>query len=254
MIKHKEFFTEAERREVLGFCTSSCIGTKAILPLCAYGTEYDFAEAWIQRASDDGTSPITAFVSKLYGDVTVCASHSADRAELELFLQAVGYAGLVSNIPLFDMPSDGHIMCLAKGSDCKARISDDETHIIENGSLKDFYGLLSINYPDNVFSRYEDWLVDLSHRVRHGITETALLECGGENVATASALCITGKAVLLGAVSVNPDKRGRHYAHTLLKYFAERFADKTIYIMCKPDKVLLYEKAGFENKGVFYRK
>ncbi len=254
MIKYKEFLTAAEGQEIVDFCTSSCVGVKAITPLIAYGTGYDFAKVWVQRESDDETSPVAAFISSFYGDVVVCAAHTADRAELEMFLQTIGYAGLVSNIPLYDMPIDGHVMCLERGNTCSATVSKDITHITENGSLKEFYELLSKNYPDNVFSRYEDWLVDLSHRVRHGVTETAVLECDGEKVATASALSITDRAVLLGAISVNPDKRGKHFAHTLVKYFADKFANRTVYIMCKPDKVGLYEKAGFTNADVFYRK
>lgn len=254
MIKHKERLTAAERQEIIDFCTSSCIGVKAITPLIAYGTEYDFAESWVQRESDAGEAAVTAFISRFYGDVTVCAIPTADRAELEMFLRTIGYSGLVSNIPLFDIPVDGHVMCLEQGNACTASVSNDKTQITDNGSLKEFYELLSKNYPDNVFSRYEDWLVDLSHRVRHGVTETAVLSCDGENVATASALSITDRAVLLGALSVNPNQRGRHFAHTLVKHFADKFRDRTVYIMCKPDKIGLYEKAGFENIDKFYRK
>ncbi len=253
MIKHIEKLTAAERREIVDFCMTSCIGVKAITPLIAYGTEYDFAESWVQRENDTEDATVAAFISRFYGDVAVCATKAANRAELEMFLSTIGYAGLVSNIPLFDMPVDGHVMCLERGNTCSVRVSDEETHIVENGSLKEFYELLSKNYPDNVFSRYEDWLVDLSHRVRHGVTETAVLESDGEKVATASALSITDRAVLLGAISVNPDKRGKHFAHTLVKYFADKFKGRTVYIMCKPDKIGLYEKAGFTNTDVFYR-
>lgn len=254
MIKHKENLTAAERQEIIDFCTLSCIGVKAITPLIAYGTEYDFAESWVQRENDAGDATVTAFISRFYGDVTVCATPTADRAELEMFLQTIGYSGLVSNIPLFDIAVDGHIMCLPQGDACTATVHNDKTQITENGSLKEFYELLSKNYPDNVFSRYEDWLVDLSHRVRHGVSETAVLRCDGENVATAAALSITDRAVLLGAISVNPNQRGRHFAHTLVKHFADKFRDRTVYIMCKPDKIGLYEKAGFKNIDEFYRK
>ena len=254
MIKHKENLTAAERQEIIDFCTLSCIGVKAITPLIAYGTEYDFAESWVQRENDAGDATVTAFISRFYGDVTVCATPTADRAELEMFLQTIGYSGLVSNIPFFDISVDGHIMCLEQGNACTAAVSNDKTQITENGSLKEFYELLSKNYPDNVFSRYEDWLVDLSHRVRHGVSETAVLRCDGENVATAAALSITDRAVLLGAISVNPNQRGRHFAHTLVKHFADKFRDRTVYIMCKPDKIGLYEKAGFKNIDEFYRK
>lgn len=257
MIMHKAFFTDEEMSEIAEFCNSSCIGLKAFMPLCAYGTGYGFAEFWVQLRSNEPSedmSSVSAFISKFYGDAVVFALPSADFDELELFLQTVGFAGLVSNVPLFNMPVGGHIMRLEKGALCSAIPSFEETLVIENGSLKDFYGLLSKNYPDNVFSQYDDWFVDLSHRVRHGVTETAVLTCGGENVATASALCITDKAVLLGALSVNPEKRGKHFAHTLLKHFCNKFGDRTVYVMCKPDKVLLYEKAAFENADVFYRK
>ncbi len=252
MIKHKENLTAAEKQEIMNFCISSCIGVKAMIPFLAYGTEYDFSEIWVQYDGDDVGASVTAFISRFYGDVVVCGIPTVNRAELEMFLTAIGYAGLVSNVPLFDMQIDGHVMCLERGVDCTAAVTSEDVQITENGSLKDFYDLLSCNYPDNVFSRYEDWLVDLSHRVRHGVTEFAVLKCGDELVATASALGITEKAVLLGAISVNPDRRGSHFAHTLVKYFADKFEDRRIYIMCKPDKVGLYEKAGFAKTGDFY--
>lgn len=259
MIKHIETLTAAEQSEICSFCLTSCIGLKAVAPLISYGTQYDFAKVWVQRGCDDADAgdsadaPITAFISKFYGDAVLFAAPTADTEELQMFMRAIGYADLVSSVPLYGAQCSGYIMRLDADKPCIAKVTEDITTIIENDNLKGFYELLCKNYPDNVFSRYDEWLVDLSHRVRHGTTQTAILECGGIPVATAAALVITDEAVLLGAISVNGDCRGKHYAHTLVRHYADRFEDRTVYIMCKPDKVGLYEKAGFENVDKFYR-
>ena len=276
MIKHIDEIFESDKKKIIDFCSSSCIGLKALLPLISYGTKYPFAETWVQISEGNEISKplIISVISNFYGEMVICFDKEAcsevssidSLLELSSFIKAIGPREVISNmqIPLAEdnaeMGLAGHIMELPSSRVCLAKENDGihtgKIKIIENENLKDFYDLLENNYKDHVFSKYEDWMVDLSHRIRHNVTSTSILmeEDTGKMVATAAALVDSPKAVLLGAISVNPECRGKHYAHTLVKHYADAARGKTVYIMCNPDKIGLYEKAGFIDANVFYRR
>ena len=63
---------------------------------------------------------------------------------------------------------------------------------------------------------------------------------------TAAALVITEADVFLGAVSSLPEARGHHYAGTCIRALCDRFPDRRIFLMCRPEKRAFYEHLGFE--------
>ena len=274
MIQMIEKMNASERHALIDFCAKSCIGIKAVGPLISYGTDYRFAEFWIQYedAALGTDRPILSFVSKFYGSITVYSAlenqpkgnHETNHEtnsinELATFIRVIGYSSLVSNIDLSaselgkSTAPSGHIMILPKDEKCTAVPTSDHVMFIVDTNYKAFYDVLNENYPDNGSAAYEEWLVDFSHRYRHGTSSSLLLEWNGQYVGTAAAMVITENAVLLGAISTNVNCRGKHYAHTMVKYLSDKYENRTRYIMCKPDKVSLYEKAGFTCCGDFYR-
>jgi len=255
---------EESMEKIVSLCEKDCIGLKAIGPLLSYGVKYDrIAMFWVQEVNGE----INSFISKCYNDTVAYLSNGADVFEVASFLKVIGYFSLTTNsqelidkLTYKESPEEvsnvapsGHIMKLPKGNEYKGKVAslDGKIFVNREEDFNIFYETLNNNFPGNVFSNYSDWYVDISHRVRHGTMDFAIVldfDCK----ATASALIISEGSALLGAISTNEEVRGKHYAQTLIGMFCEKYKDKDIFIMCAPEKVAFYEKQGFENTSVFY--
>ena len=244
MIRLIENPTENELEKLIAFAETDCLGVRALGPFLAYGTGYDFLDAWVQE-----TEEITAFITRFYGAVTVCAGEGADREEIEGFLAVLGVSDFTSSFE----KGRKNVMKLERGGDCKA-LPVTNCNCIENSNFKDFYDIISKCHDDYDAARFEDWYVDMSHRVRHGTADIFLLACGDAAgttafVSAAAALSVTPHCVFLSAISTLPQYRGRHFAHTLIKAVCDKYSDKTVFLLCDDDKVSFYEKAGFHKES-----
>lgn len=246
--------TPALLAEIQTFCTASCLGIKALGPLLSYGTEYAFVSSWIQRGEQ---GELVAFINKCYETAVVYQKKSVlwqERDELTSFLSAIGYQALVSSPEITGTQPCGLLMQMEKGACCKAKDPSEPVTLEEDAHLHLFYDLLCQNNPGYFRPDYSAWLVDFSHRVRHQTANTVLLYRNGVACATAAALTVADNAVFLGAVSTNPNCRGRHYASACLRFLCGKYENKRIYLMCKPEKQLFYEKMGFEKADVYAEK
>lgn len=251
MIRLLESLSEAHRDELVTFCSAGLLGVKAIGPLLSYGTDYDFVRSWEQR---DNSGTLLSFLSSFYGDLVVYSSADLSEeavSELREFLQVISWNTLTAVPELTGTPRTGCLMKLDQGRECCAVPTTEPVQVRENCELRTFYDLLARNNPGYFPADYPDWLVDFSHRIRHGTAFSVLLEHDGRFVSTAAALSVTGPAVFLGAVSTNPECRGKHYANTCIQYLADRYADRTVYLMCMPEKQTFYEKTGMKKAGEF---
>ena len=248
MIRYLETIPPEELEELCSFCASDVFGVKALGPVLSYGTGYDFVSAWEQR---DGEGTRTAFLSKYYGTVTVCAVEGADREELEAFFGVIGCDALLGPedlLPSFAAEGEaGPVMGLPRGDACIAEavpVSDGIT-LEKDGRFRDFYDVLADSDPDWPTGSYEDFLTDLSHRVRHGTAHTAVLYRDGVAAATAAVLAQLPDAVLLGAVATRPAFRGNHCATTCIRTLCDDNKDRTVFLLCRPEKQAFYEHLGF---------
>ena len=237
--------------ELQQFCSASCLGVKAIGPLLSYGTSYSFVSAWEQK---NEAGERTAFLSKDYGTVVAYLASNAsedDLEELKAFLSVIGYSVLISSPEVTETEPAGFLMKLEQGKDCIAQGTKEPVTFVADEHLKEFYGLLAQNNPGYFAEDFDAWLVDFSHRIRHGTASSLLLQVGTDFCSSAAALSITEPAVFLGAISTNINCRGKHYAYSVLSHLAQQYSHKTVYLMCKPEKQAFYEKAGMHTVGTY---
>lgn len=81
-----------EAAEFLAFCDGSPCGVRIAAFLQAYGAGYPFALFWMQK---DASGRMTAALSRVDGNVTVCAAQNADLQELWAFLSAIGFESVL---------------------------------------------------------------------------------------------------------------------------------------------------------------
>ncbi len=93
---------------------------------------------------------------------------------------------------------------------------------------------------------FDDWYVDVSHRLRHDNCTVAGIAWDDETVSTAMTVAQTSQAVVIGAVATAPKARKRGFAAQCIAYLANKNAGKEIMISPKnPYAERLYTDMGF---------
>ena len=252
MIRYLETISPERLEELRSFCSSDAFGVKAIGPVLSYGTGYEFVDAWEQR---DGEGSLTAFVSRFYGSTVVCGSDRCDREELEAFLRVIGAQTLLGPevlLPSFrEQGKTGPVMCLP-GGDAWDGPSDDlpgNTALVFDDRLRDVYDVLAESDFAGSPDRYDAFLTDLSHRIRHGTAHTVLLLEGDEPAAVSAILVELPDALFCGAVATRPAFRGKHYASACLRALRERRPDCPLFLLCREEMQPFYERFGLSVTG-----
>lgn len=208
-----------------------------------YGTEYDFAMFWIQTTQNG----LTAAVSKLDGDMTVCCKDNADFEELSAFINAVGFFSLTCDEKVMKKlgvePQRTAYTVRFVGCDF-----DDEYKTVRDCDKRKLYGLLC----DCGFElgNYNAFLADVCARLGKGTASLAAIMHEEELCACAFALFKGKKSVLLGAVATNTQARGKGYASHLVVTLASENSEKEVFLFCRNDSLAdFYAKNGFEICG-----
>ena len=210
----------------------------------SYGLQYDFAEFWIQYEND---MPVTA-ISKFYGDMTVYATDKTDFDELKEFFMITGFSSVLCEREIFPDSYSGIVMeKISENADVKAEV---------NPNLSEVYRLLESCKSDNFeVPSYKDFILDMSHKIRH---ETALcvgVREGEKLVATAMTVAQSETCAIIGAVATDKNYRYSGYGSQCVKALCHFLNGRKIFIMRdESENECFYKSMGFENKGKFYIK
>lgn len=217
--------------------------------LQAYGPGYPFALFWAQT---DDSGRMTAALSRVDGQATVCACEQADLEELWAFLSAVGYESILCPAWVAQASSTRGAWriesCRAmrlSGNPAVPEIHEPAT-ICEEPSLRQVYALLQA--AGEPLPPWEAWLPDVSHRVRHGAARVWALREGEGCFACAMAVAQTEREALLGGVAVLPDKRGKGRGSYLAAALCSALAreGKAVYLFRRAGRhEQFYERMGF---------
>lgn len=194
--------------------------------LLAYGTGYEFCRFFISE---------NTFIAQLNGDYILCDCGKTDICELSGFLNFSGFASVFC--------SDKIGESLSKTLDLKA----------QNVHLMRFSGNSSAEKPDilspsEAYSiiktgfdfEFEPWYLDMSHRVRHGISRFY----GLFGSALAVQYAINGEA-LISQVASLPENRGKGCASRLLSAVCGELHDYDVYVLCEQELIGFYQNNGF---------
>ena len=89
--------------------------------------------------------------------------------------------------------------------------------------------------------------LDMSHRIRHGVSRAVLLE----RSALVIQHCANGEA-LLSAVATDPDCRGRGSASRLILGVCAYLSPNKVNLLCEPNLEGFYERLGFVKESALY--
>lgn len=118
------------------------------------------------------------------------------------------------------------------------------TQVNDSPKLDDAYKIISSSFEG---IEYNSWYVDISHRVRHGISKVYTYM----NATTCTMQYNLDGKVFLSQIATLPTERGKGYASKLVSHVAGIYSleGKDVWLNCKEDKLTFYENIGFVNEG-----
>lgn len=199
--------------------------------LDAYGTSYDFCKLY----KNDVGGTILIYNS------TMTADGSFDKNELEGFIQMLDPVTVeVSDDILLTLDDDyvrteRTLFRAPKGLSCEESLDVKCSRFIA-----DSFPIISEAFGINEF---DEWYVDISHRIRHGISDIFLYK----TTTATKAFDINGFVFLSHIATANSD-RGQGNASRLLKWLCEKYEKecKEVYLYSKPERYTFYRSLGFE--------
>lgn len=227
--------------EFASFCKNDIFYVRIMSLLGAYSTAYSFALFYKQV---DENGEITAIISRLDNDYTVCHADEFDLDELSEFFSKLGFNSVLTDaeVVLPFLYDYGSIMKTAK----KTEIVMPNVIIDEYPKLMDLFNLDDYGAID-----FEAWYVDISHRIRHGFAKAFTLNIDDEIISSGIFSSIYKNNAVLTAVSTQSLFRKSGYATALVSAMLCDVKG-AVYLMREKDKNKhFYEKLGFTDCGIW---
>lgn len=198
--------------------------------LLAYGTDFDFCRFFTGE---------NVALAQLNGDFVISDFGETDFGELAEFLNFSGFSEIFCSEYL--------------GNALEKRL--DVTR--ENVNLMRFSGVpekneLEILAPADAYRiiktgfsfEFEPWYLDMSHRVRHGVSRLY----GLDGAALAVQYNLNGEA-LISQVATLPEKRGKGCARRLISAVCAELHESEVFVLCEDRLLDFYGKIGFVPEG-----
>lgn len=199
----------------------------------AYGGNWDFCRFFRQEVG---------FMSALDGSFVICESPDMDFEETAEFLTVCGFSD---------------IFCSKHCGEMLSRHMEADFHKV---NLMTYIGpRASGNLPESVqpseiwniiekrFSpAFEPWYLDMSHRVRHGVSR-----CYSDGKAALVVQHEINGEALISQVCVLPELEGRGYASALLRNVCKNLSTE-VQIICDDELCGFYEKNDFIKSAEMY--
>lgn len=197
----------------------------------SYGTKYDFCRFYVGKFHAG-----RAFLGEMNGSVVLSEGGKCDLKELAEFLTFSGFSELfcsenagraLSRMLNCDLQSVNIMRFVGNAVSCG---------IEREPTLDNVYKILKTAFDID----YETWYLDMSHRVRHGVSEFRILN----GSALAIQYNINGEA-LLSQVATIPEMRGKGDARRLISAVCAELSGSEVYVICKDELLEFYGKSGF---------
>lgn len=197
-------------------------GCRIAALLHVYGAEEPFIRAWI--SGEDG---LPACALLLFGDTVILSrAGQADWEELSAFLHMLPGAERLlcdeETCRALGFPGEAAGPALRLEGTC----SPPETPVEWDPSPRELYPVLqAAQGPGFTVPPFEEFYVDLSHRIRHGTALSAAVRREERLVACGLCAALTGQSALLSAVCTLPEERGKGCGGAVVRALARRLRE-----------------------------
>ncbi|MBQ8132885.1 MAG: GNAT family N-acetyltransferase [Clostridia bacterium] len=230
-------------------CSESSVTACRIKSLYESYGQYGLAQFWVQYDSD---GKAVSALSRYGGDMTVYLTENSDMEELKDFITVVGAASVTSEKPVYERSKSSVIMRLTDREKLKWYSTDISFDFTP--SLSEIYRLLKQCEGDGfAVPEYEDFLLDTSHRLRHGTALCCAVVKNGKPLAFAMT-ALSDNTAVIGAVCTHPDYRRTGLGAECVSKLIQQLNGREILIMREQNRnEQFYNSLGFENEGKFYQ-
>ncbi len=203
--------------------------------LKAYGTNYDFCSFY---KSDE------FILARFYDEFVICEYGKADNIKLDELCEFLTFSGFskifcsenVAVVLKGDLSLNCKKLNLMKFCGKAPEVCGNYTEL----SLTEAYDILKTSFEIN----FESWYLDMSHRIRHGISKLY----GNDSSVLAVQHDLCGEA-LLSQIATIPEKRGQGKASELILSVCKMLCKSKIFLLCEDKNLSFYRKLGFIQSG-----
>ena len=195
-------------------------------------------DCWQQTDSEE---TVTAWLFRRENTIFLCATQTADCAELHEFLKMLG------GTLCCDMETARALKLQETRSYEILRTQTTgrwNPQPVPRGDA--LYALLSSCFPMPSFAQ---WYPDFYLALRRSIADVFFCEQDGVLCSCVSVLSITSNDCLLSAVATAPEYRGCGYASSLLARAKQSLGEKTAFLLAETAMIPFYQKNGFSSCG-----
>ncbi len=206
----------------------------------AYGAELPFCSFYAQK---DESGRTTAIISKFYTSATVSVNEYFDMVEIVDFLRMISPSEIFSDMSFRKFFCESAKEGFAVAIDCKK--SESLNEIPDVNKLKEVHRLFSQGDDDLIVGAFEDWHVDINHRLRHNAAKIFFKE-------NSAALILTdGKNALLNGIATDKQMRLRGEGSRLISNIRASCGAENLFALCSRNLLPFYLKSGFRIMGEY---
>ncbi len=237
--------TEKFKSEMISLCADSPFGARILSYVTAYDNKYSFIDSWL--CTDEDNKSVCA-VCRYYDTVMICGHINNETA---MFISALSPKELIfdgeSDLPIDMTWSHGMLM---KCENPKKIIDKDKCIVTAlDGSIKELrnvYYLMSDGFGFDAKIGFEDFAVDMSHRIRHKTAAVYVVYMDNKIVSSLIVPAITPKCAMISGVVTRSEYRRQGIGSFLVSYVTSRIISqgKTVYLQTEK-KISIYDKIGF---------
>lgn len=221
-----------------------------IISLCnSYKPDLVFVDYWLVQ-NDSGKN--TGAIARNGSNFILFLTDDSDIEEISSFMRIAGASAVICDGKYqLDFSGgktlEGKVLVKAEAFD-----DEDDLSFIEP-DIKSAYGLIQKSADENfVPPNFEDFYVDVNHKLRHNTSRLLGIEENGVPAAVAMTVAESDNAAVLGAVSCDPEYRRRGFGSSLIKHITNILVGekKSVYLhRAENDNVEFYKNLGFTEYG-----
>ncbi len=224
---------------------SGAIGGRIGAYLRCYGTKMNFIYFW----SQENNGEISAVISKVDGNMTVCDSDNCNFEELREFVNVIGFETLFareSALLQMGISPDKNGDILMYNAEKK---NDTFIPVSENADLKLAYSLFKANVSESISDfEYLPWLSDFTYKRNRNSARVLCYEQDEKQVTFAMTSAETENNALISGVVTDINYRNKGLASKVVTALADCLLKekKKVFVMTANDKnKVFYENNGF---------
>lgn len=219
----------------------------------SYSPDLAFVDYWMIADKDSGRC--TGAVARSGTNFIMFITDDCDLSEVSSFMRVAGASSvLCSGKYQLDLFGSRHITGSVLARTKLFETENDKLTVVIP-EIKSVYELI-VKCADENFRppAFEDFYVDVNHKLRHNTTRLYGISEDNTLVAVAMTVAESENGAVLGAVSCDPEYRKKGYGSSIVKYISNRLIeeDKTVFLhRAKNANVSFYNNLGFVESGTW---